>query len=178
MAGRAGRRRDAEHAIPDHRDRLPVPAARPPTSPASPSFAGKVIHTTAWDDDYDLDGRRIAIIGTGATAVQLIPELAKRAAELTVYQRTPIWVVPKLDFRFVRTGEAVVRPSSVDAAGLRWLSPTPFYEFMVSIGVGLHHRAFARLNIAAADLSKMHRFVSIRDKELRAEADPGLRLRL
>ena len=43
-------------------------------------------------------GRRIAVIGTGATAVQLIPELAKRAADLTVYQRTPIWVVPKIDF--------------------------------------------------------------------------------
>ena len=40
-----------------------------------------------------------AIIGTGATAVQLIPELAKKAADLTVYQRTPIWVVPKIDFR-------------------------------------------------------------------------------
>ena len=41
-----------------------------------------------------------AVIGTGATAVQLIPELAKRVADLTVYQRTPIWVVPKLDVRF------------------------------------------------------------------------------
>src|SRR5690349_21643619 len=54
------------------------------------SFKGKVIHTTAWDDSYDLEGKRAAIIGTGATAVQLIPELAKVVDDLTVYQRTPI----------------------------------------------------------------------------------------
>lgn len=61
-------------------------------------FTGKIVHTTEWDDDYDPAGERVAIIGTGATAVQLIPELAKTAADLTVYQRTPIWVAPKLDF--------------------------------------------------------------------------------
>src|SRR5579875_1531746 len=61
------------------------------------TFAGKIIHTADWDDDYDLAGKRAAVIGTGATAVQLIPEIAPRLAELTVYQRTPIWVTPKLD---------------------------------------------------------------------------------
>ncbi len=62
-------------------------------------FAGTVLHTAEWDDTADLDGKRVAIIGTGATAVQLIPKLAKRAGHLTVFQRTPIWVTPKLDFR-------------------------------------------------------------------------------
>ena len=70
-----------------------------PDIPGITSFNGKVIHTTAWDDGHDFAGRRVAVIGTGATAVQLIPELAKTAADLTVYQRTAIWVVPKLDFR-------------------------------------------------------------------------------
>ncbi len=56
------------------------------------------MHTAKWDDTADLDGKRVAVIGTGATAVQLIPELAKRAAHLTVFQRTPICVTPKLDF--------------------------------------------------------------------------------
>src|SRR6476646_2480145 len=49
-----------------------------PDIPGVTDFAGKVIHTTAWDDEYPLEGRRVAVIGTGATAVQLIPELAKR----------------------------------------------------------------------------------------------------
>ena len=71
-----------------------------PDIPGVASFAGKVIHTTAWDDSYPFEDRRVAVIGTGATAVQLIPELAKKVADLTVYQRTPIWVVPKIDLRF------------------------------------------------------------------------------
>ncbi len=61
------------------------------------TFAGKVIHTTKWDDSYDLAGKKAAVIGTGATAVQLIPEIAPTLAELTVYQRTAIWVTPKSD---------------------------------------------------------------------------------
>lgn len=63
------------------------------------SFAGTIVHTTQWDDELALDGRRAAVIGTGATAVQLIPEIAPRLAELTVYQRTAIWVTPKQDAR-------------------------------------------------------------------------------
>lgn len=60
-------------------------------------FEGKVIHTARWDHDYDLAGKRAAVIGTGATAVQLLPEIAPKLAQLDVYQRTPIWVTPKLD---------------------------------------------------------------------------------
>src|SRR5579875_1160256 len=54
-----------------------------PDIPGITSFDGKVIHTTAWDDSYDPQGRRVAVIGTGATAVQLVPELTKKVAELT-----------------------------------------------------------------------------------------------
>jgi len=60
-------------------------------------FQGKVIHTAEWDDGIDLTGKRVAIIGTGATAVQLAPEIARKAARLDVYQRTPIWVLKKPD---------------------------------------------------------------------------------
>lgn len=62
------------------------------------TFAGKMLHTSKWDHDYKYEGKRIAVIGTGATALQLIPELAKVAGSLTVFQRTPIWVFPKPDF--------------------------------------------------------------------------------
>lgn len=68
-----------------------------PPFPGIETFAGKIIHTTDWDADYDLTGRKAAIIGTGATAVQLVPEVAKKVDALTVFQRTPIWVVPKVD---------------------------------------------------------------------------------
>ncbi|MEO6470868.1 MAG: NAD(P)/FAD-dependent oxidoreductase, partial [Aeromicrobium sp.] len=70
---------------------------RMPDIPGIETFAGKVIHTTKWDDSYDLAGKKAAVIGTGATAVQLIPEIAPVLDELTVYQRTAIWVTPKSD---------------------------------------------------------------------------------
>jgi len=55
------------------------------------------IHTGRWDNSIDLKGKRVAIIGTGATAVQLVPEIAKVVSHLDVYQRTPIWVLSKPD---------------------------------------------------------------------------------
>src|SRR6476619_7594121 len=141
-----------------------------PDIPGVTDFAGKVIHTTAWDDEYPLEGRRVAVIGTGATAVQLIPELAKTAADLTVYQRTPIWVVPKIDLRFGEPTKRLFARVPFTQRAIRWLTDS-IYEVMINTAV-LKHRRFHRLNVAAADLSKMHRFASIRDKELRRRLTP------
>lgn len=70
-----------------------------PDIPGIGSFGGKLLHTTAWDHDYDLTGKRVAVIGTGATALQLVPAIADQVSRLTVFQRTAIWVAPKLDFK-------------------------------------------------------------------------------
>ncbi|MFC6879493.1 flavin-containing monooxygenase [Actinomadura yumaensis] len=69
-------------------------------------FAGTLLHSSRWDDSCDLAGKRVAVIGTGASAVQLVPEIAAEAARLDVYQRTPIWVAPKPD---VAIPEALMR---------------------------------------------------------------------
>jgi cyclohexanone monooxygenase len=61
------------------------------------SFAGVTMHTARWDHEQDLTGKRVAIIGTGASAVQVIPEIAPIVKQLTVFQRTPIWCFPKFD---------------------------------------------------------------------------------
>jgi cation diffusion facilitator CzcD-associated flavoprotein CzcO len=61
------------------------------------SFAGLTMHTARWDHDEDLTGKRVAIIGTGASAVQVIPTIAPIVKELKVFQRTPIWCFPKFD---------------------------------------------------------------------------------
>jgi cation diffusion facilitator CzcD-associated flavoprotein CzcO len=61
------------------------------------SFAGVTIHTARWDHGQDLTGKRVAIIGTGASAVQVIPEIAPIVNHLTIFQRTPIWCFPKFD---------------------------------------------------------------------------------
>jgi cation diffusion facilitator CzcD-associated flavoprotein CzcO len=61
------------------------------------SFTGEIFHTARWNHDYDLTGRRVAVIGTGASAVQVVPSIAGQVEKLHVFQRTPAWVVPKRD---------------------------------------------------------------------------------
>lgn len=59
------------------------------------TFSGSVLHSARWPSDPDLGGRRVAVVGSAASAVQLIPEVARVAGHLAVFQRTPIWVLPK-----------------------------------------------------------------------------------
>lgn len=61
------------------------------------SFAGPVFHSSSWDHGTALAGRRVAVIGTGASAIQIVPALATEVAELTLYQRTPPWIIPRHD---------------------------------------------------------------------------------
>jgi cation diffusion facilitator CzcD-associated flavoprotein CzcO len=70
---------------------------KPAEVPGLDDFKGKLIHSARWDHDYDLTGKRVAVIGTGASAVQIVPSIARDVAQLDVYQRTPIWVSPKFD---------------------------------------------------------------------------------
>jgi cation diffusion facilitator CzcD-associated flavoprotein CzcO len=70
---------------------------KPPEIPGLDEFAGTVMHTARWDHDVDLRGRRVALIGTGASAVQVIPTIAPEVERLTVLQRTPVWCLPKPD---------------------------------------------------------------------------------
>jgi cation diffusion facilitator CzcD-associated flavoprotein CzcO len=72
-------------------------------------FDGVLMHTARWDHGQDLTGKRVAVIGTGASAVQVIPEIAAKAAHLTVYQRTPIWCFPKPDVRMPRAARWIMR---------------------------------------------------------------------
>ncbi|KAF7717092.1 Uncharacterized protein PECH_004497 [Penicillium ucsense] len=68
-----------------------------PNIPGLDDFEGRVMHSARWDWSYDFKGKRIAVIGNGATAAQIIPEIAPSASHLTVFQRTPNWVMPRLD---------------------------------------------------------------------------------
>ena len=70
------------------------------------TFGGARIHTSRWPEDLSLAGKRVAVIGTAATALQLVPELAREAAELTVFQRSPTWVFVHPEYRrAIRSGE-------------------------------------------------------------------------
>ncbi|KAF2215506.1 hypothetical protein CERZMDRAFT_35835 [Cercospora zeae-maydis SCOH1-5] len=68
-----------------------------PEIPGIDEWDGKKMHSARWDWSYNLEGKKIAMIGNGCTSVQILPEIAKVAKHVTVFQRTPNWVVPRLD---------------------------------------------------------------------------------
>lgn len=72
---------------------------RMPDIPGLHTFAGQVVHTANWRDEVDLAGRRVAVIGNGASAMQLVPAVAQEVEQLTVYQRSPQWAAPFEKFR-------------------------------------------------------------------------------
>lgn len=92
-----------------------VPACGQLTAPARPhvpgidAFRGPVLHTARWNPDVDLRGRRVAVIGTGASAVQIVPAIADDVAHLTVFQRSAEHVVPKPDRRYSALHRALFR---------------------------------------------------------------------
>lgn len=110
---------------------------KPPDIPGLETFAGSVMHTARWDHDEDLRGRRVAIIGTGASAVQVIPSIAPEVERLTVFQRTPIWCLPKPDARIgprarrllgrVPGAQAVARALSQTYVELNFPFPAHFH---------------------------------------------------
>lgn len=140
-----------------------------PDIPGLADFGGKIIHSADWDDSYDLDGRRIAIIGTGATAVQLIPELAKKAADLTVYQRTPIHVVPKQDFAIPKFVQHMFARVPVTQRLFRWFTDM---QCTLVFLPAVKYRLLRPLVSSTAKISSLQRFFAIRDKELRKKLSP------
>jgi cation diffusion facilitator CzcD-associated flavoprotein CzcO len=72
-------------------------------------FEGTVLRPNAWDDEYDTRGKRIAVIGTGSSGVQIAAALSGQAKSLDVYQRTPGWVLPKIDFEFSPLARKLLR---------------------------------------------------------------------
>ncbi len=134
-------------------------------------FTGTVIHTAKWDDTVDLAGKRIAIIGTGATAVQLIPELAKVAGHLTVFQRTPIWVVPKVDGPIPKPVQQLFARLPIAQRIARAVN-IGMYEAL--IGGVIRFRQAKRLNLhrrpTAMGIKHMRR--QIADPELRRKLTP------
>ena len=95
----------------------PLSKPRLPEIAGIETFAGRVLHSARWDESFSAAGERIATIGTGSTAAQLIPPLAALAANLTVFQRTANWVLPRMD-----------RPYG---AADRWLAQLPPYAAAV-----------------------------------------------
>jgi cation diffusion facilitator CzcD-associated flavoprotein CzcO len=148
------------------------PLRRPsiPDIPGLARFQGKSFHSARWDHAYDLRGKRVAVVGTGATAIQIIPKIAPLVERLHVFQRTPAWVVPKLDRPFTerekRLFEAVPALERLYRTSLYWLMEARGAGFVWKPGILHFLERLARRHIRA----------QIRDPELRRAVTPDYRM--
>lgn len=141
-----------------------------PDIPGIDNFAGKVIHTAKWDHGHDLRERRAAIIGTGATSVQLVPKVARVAKQLDVYQRTAIWVTPKFDMAIPRPLQKLFAAAPVTQQAARLASTTILETIMVS-GV-LFNRQLSFLNRGMERACRAHIARQVKDPALRQKLTP------
>ncbi|WP_088286535.1 NAD(P)/FAD-dependent oxidoreductase [Kineosporia sp. A_224] len=97
----------------------PLSEPRLPDGVTTATYTGTVMHTARWDSSLDLTGRRVAVVGTGASAIQLVPQVAKVAASVTVMQRTPAWVIPRNQRRIPAWRRALYRRVPAVQKGVR-----------------------------------------------------------
>jgi cation diffusion facilitator CzcD-associated flavoprotein CzcO len=137
---------------------------RVPALPGLDGFAGIRMHSARWDPSIDLAGKRVVVIGSGASAVQLVPEIARTAAHLTVIQRSPGYVIPRKD----RAYRAWERWAFRHVPGVRWAYRASIY--------GALEARFPALR-AGSWMNRLVRWMAIRHLNTQV-ADPALRARL
>lgn len=131
--------------------------ARMPDVPGLDSFPGAVMHSSAWDDSVALEGRRVGVVGTGASAAQLIPRLAQTASSVVVFQRSAPYVVPRPDRAYSPDEQADFAADPASHAAMRddlfWGAETAFAERMRVPGYidRLRDRALGHLEAQVAD---------------------------
>ncbi|MFF2364898.1 flavin-containing monooxygenase [Streptomyces sp. NPDC058122] len=148
----------------------PLSDPKIPSVPGIDTFTGKVFHSARWDHDYDLSGKRVAMIGTGASAIQIVPAIQPDVARLTLFQRTPPWVMPRVD-RAISGPERWLHrrlPFTAQARrgllwGIRELQVQAFTKRPDELGLV---ERLAKRNISRA----------VKDPELRAKLTPDYRI--
>jgi cation diffusion facilitator CzcD-associated flavoprotein CzcO len=145
---------------------------KPPGIPGLEDFGGSVIQSARWDHSYDLEGKRAAIVGTGASAVQIIPKVAPVLAHLDVYQRTPIWVAPKWNPRTPRALQALYRRVP-PIQRLARATATGLAEFVLIFMVINHRRVPFIAHTLEGWMRRAWYRSQIPDPELRAKLTPA-----
>ncbi|MFE7315410.1 flavin-containing monooxygenase [Streptomyces sp. NPDC057555] len=141
-----------------------------PDIPGLADFPGKVFHSARWDHDYDLRGKRVAMVGTGASAIQIVPAVQPEVGRLTVFQRTPPWVMPRADRRisgverWLHTKVPATRQLRRQLLwGIRELQVSAFTKRPGELGL-------------IESLAKAHLRKAIKDPALRARLTPDYRI--
>lgn len=157
---------------PSIRAQFVINASGPLSTPVIPafkgkeSFKGKSFHTNNWDQDYDYRGKRIAIIGSGASAAQIIPAIAKDADELHIFQRSPHWVLPRPDYVFKPWQRKLLKNKA-----LYTLLRKAIYWQLESRVIGFKYSQ-TMLKLAAQNKAIKHIKKQISDPVLRAKVTP------
>ena len=142
-----------------------------PDIPGLDSFKGHTFHTARWDHSVAMQGKRVGIIGTGSTGAQVIPKVAKEAAKLTVFQRTPQWVLPLANKSYSEKDKRNLRKHPVRMTLLRkwfaWLFANTLTE--ATSGARLQHAWLS--HIVKRNLKKQ-----VPDPQLRAKLTPDYKI--
>ena len=148
----------------------PLSDPKMPDVPGLADFPGKVFHSARWDHDYDLTGKRVAMIGTGASAIQIVPSIQPEVGSLTLFQRTPPWVMPRMDRKISGTERWLHRRlpfTSAARRGLLW----GIRELQVQAFTKRPNELGLVEQLAKANMRK-----AIKDPELQAKLTPSYRI--
>lgn len=136
-----------------------------PDIPGLDAFPGETFHSARWRHDVDLAGKRVVVIGTGASAIQFVPRIQPLVKRLHLFQRTPPWVMPRRD----RAIPAWRRRLYTSLPGTQAMVRAGIYLTREAMGLPFRHPALARL---VQRLAIRHLEASVRDPELRAKLTP------
>src|ERR1700689_2502583 len=137
-----------------------------PAIAGADTFAGHSFHSAEWDHAYSLAGKRVGVVGTGASAVQFVPEIAPLARSLTVFQRTGNWFLPRPN----RTYPALVKAAIRHVPGLQALRRRFVFQYTESLTLTIRHpRTLGRL---AAARSAAFMRSQLQDPVIREQAWP------
>jgi cation diffusion facilitator CzcD-associated flavoprotein CzcO len=133
------------------------------------SFGGHRFHSARWDHDHDLSGERVAVIGTGPAAAQFVPQIQPKVSHLSVFQRTPPWVIPHFDRPVPRIERELYKrlPFAQD------LQRNAFFGLYEATGIGLRGRTDLIRPIEA--LGRAHLRRQVGDRRLREKLTPHYR---
>ncbi|MFF4663924.1 flavin-containing monooxygenase [Streptomyces sp. NPDC001282] len=148
----------------------PLSDPKTPDIPGLEGFPGRIFHSARWDHDYDLTGKRVAMVGTGASAIQIVPAIQPKVGRMTLFQRTPPWVMPRMDRRISGAERWLHRTLPITGTarrgllwGIRELQVSAFTKHPNELGLV---EKIARSNMARA----------IKDPVLRAKLTPSYRI--
>lgn len=137
-----------------------------PRIPGMETFAGRAFHSAEWDHAHDLTGRRVAVVGTGASAVQFVPPVAEQAAHVDVFQRSPSYMLPRRNRRY----RPAVRAAIAHVPGLQAIRRAGMWMVMEGFITGLRHAPPLKAVLRA--WSWAHLRASVRDRALRRKLTP------